>query len=346
MATILDVAKLAGVSKTTVSRVINKNGPVSPKTRKRIEMAMEALNYTPNYFAQGMRTSRTRTIGMLIPDYSNPFYAQLFRYIEDVARKNGYMNIICNTNAEPERELEHIRELVRRKIDGIIFCTYKGVRDNIDYLMEISKDVPVVFMDHVVDDQPVSYVITDGFGSSRKAARYLIEKGRKRIAYIKGPSKHRVTHERFRGYRQALKDRDLEFDTKLVYEGDFHMKSGFVAAQYFMNQENPPDAIMAATDIMAIGALKYLKYKSFQVPDDVNVVGFDNIFLSSLVEPALTTIAQPLWDLGREAMNILIERIEHPKTENKQLLLEGELIIRRSTDNTKPEILTFDQTYY
>lgn len=342
MATILDVAKLSGFSKTTVSRVINGNGPVSEEARQKIEEAMRKLNYTPNYFAQGMRTNKTRTIALLVPDYSNPFYPELFKNVEEVARQNGYMITLCNTDEEAEKELEYIKEIVKRNIDGIIFCTYNRIRRNIDYLIRISEEIPVVFMDQVVDeDEPINYVVTDGFESTRKAAGYLIEKGRRRIAYIKGSSKRRVTKERYNGYRQALMDYGINFDPSLVYTGNFHMKSGFEGAKYLMSINNPPDAIMAASDAMAIGAIKYLKYAGFSIPGDVNVVGFDNIFLSTLVEPALTTISQPIKELGREAVKILIDKINNPEMENKQIKLEGELIIRRSTEEEEPEFYTF-----
>jgi DNA-binding LacI/PurR family transcriptional regulator len=343
MATILDVAKLAGVSKTTVSRVINENGPVNESTRLKIKEAMKMLNYTPNYFAQGMRTSKTKSIGILVPDYTNPFYSELFKGIEEVALQKGYMSIICSTDEDATRELEYAKELVKRQIDGIILCSYKRIRKNIDYLMDISNKIPVVFMDPVVGDEPVSYVVTDGYEATRKATQYLIDKGRKKIGYIKikGSARHWVTHERYKGYKKALKDSGIELDLSLVYEGDFQMKSGYAGAKCLMDLKNPPDAIMAATDVMAIGVIKYLKYADISVPDEVNVIGFDNISLANLIEPALTTIAQPIRDLGMEAVNIIVKKINDPKMENKQITLDGQLIVRRSTDISKPVIETF-----
>jgi len=341
MATIMDVARLSGFSKTTVSRVINSNGPVSKETKIKIEEAMHKLNYTPNYFAQGMRTNRTRTIALLAPDYSNPFYPELFKSVEEVARQNGYMIILCNTAEEADRELAYIKEIVKRNIDGIIFCTYNRIRENIDYLIRISKEIPVVFMDQVVDDEEerINYVVTDGFTSTRKATAYLIQKGRKRIAYIKGSSRHRVTKERYNGYKQALIDYGIQFDSSLTYTSDFHIESGFMAARELMSRDDPPDAIMAVSDAVAIGAIKYLKYAGISVPDKVNVIGFDNIFLSTLIEPALTTISQPIEELGREAVNIVINKINNPEFPDKQIKLEGELIIRRSSEGKEPEII-------
>lgn len=340
MATILDVAKLSGVSKTTVSRVINNNGPVSEDTRIKVEEAMDKLNYTPNYFAQGMRTNKTKTIALLVPDYSNPFYPELFKNVEEIAREHGYMITLCNTAEEPDRELESIKEVIKRNIDGIIFCTYNMVRKNINYLIQISNKVPVVFMDLVVrDDEPISYVVTDGFKSTRKAVNYLIEKGRRKIAYIKASSQYRVTRERFEGYKQALADHNINFEPSLVYKGDFHIKSGFEGAKYLMEKDSSPDAIVGASDAMAIGVLKYLKATGISVPDEVNVVGFDNISLSTMINPALTTIAQPIKKLGEEAVNIVIERIKNPDLDNKKLKLDGELIVRGSTEKGHSDIV-------
>jgi len=341
MATIIDVAKLAGVSKTTVSKILSGKDGVRESSRLRVEDAMKKLGYTPNFFAQGMRTNKTKMIAIIAPDYSNLGYIEMFKGIEEKALEKGYMTMISNTGEQAEMELEYIKELVKRRVDGIIFFTYKGVRKNIDYLIKASKEIPVVFMDHIIEDEPVSYVMTNGFAGSRKAAEYLIRKGRCRIGYIKGPKSVRATHERFKGYLKALEDFNIKYNPELVYEGDFHMKSGFDGAGYFMNLQSPPDAVMAATDIMAIGALKFLKHVGIDVPQGVNVIGFDDMPLCTLVEPPLTTVCQFQRKIGNTAAEVLIEKINNPLAENKRILMNGELVIRRSTDETKPLIQLF-----
>ncbi len=335
MATIIDVAKLAQVSKTTVSRYINRNGPVKEDTRKKIVAAMEELHYSPNFFAQGMKTSRTKTIGILIADFSNPFYPELFKGIEAVSRQHGYLNMICITGENGEKELPTLEILVNRKIDGIIFNSYNRNEATIHRLAEIARTTAVVFMDPVLVDEPMSCVVSDGFTWSRKAAEYLIEKGKRRIAYIKGSSRHWVTNERFRGYEQALAEAGLEAEEGLIYEGNFQMRSGFEGAEYFLQKEKAPDAIMAATDVMAIGAMKYLRYAGVAVPEEVSVVGFDNIPLADLMEPGLTTIAQKIDELGRCAAEIIIQKIKEPEMESRKVLLDCELIIRGSTDKSR-----------
>ena len=336
MTTIIDVAKLAEVSKTTVSRLINNNGPVKANTREKIISAMKQLNYSPNFFAQGMKTSRTKTIGILIAEFSNPFYPELFKGIEAISRQHGYLNMICITGVNAENERASLETLVNRKIDGIIFCSYNRIENNINRLVQISKTIPVVFMDPVMVDEPVSYVLSDGFSGTKKATDYLLGQGKRRIAYIKGSSKHWVTNERFRGYVQALEEAGLEVDAKNIYEGNFQMKSGFEGAEYFMQKENAPDAIMAATDVMAIGAMKYLRYAQIAIPEQVSIVGFDNIPLASLLEPGLTTVAQKIHELGRCAAEIIIQKIKQPEMEDRKVVLDCELIVRGSTDKTKP----------
>jgi len=333
MATIVDVAKLAGVSKTTVSRVLNATGPVNENTRQKIEAAMEQLDFTPNYFAQNIKVAKTRSLGIIVPDFSNPFYPEMFKGIEEVSRKRGYMNFVCITDEEAATELDHIQELLRRKVDGIIMNTYKRVQKDIDFLVKTSRTVPVVFMDPVVHDEPLSFVVSDGQTGTMEATRYLLKLGKRRIGYIKGSRRHWVTRERFSGYKMALKEAGVDFDQDLVYEGDFHLKSGFEGAKALLEKKNPPDAIMAATDLMAIGALKYLNYAGVLVPEEVNVVGFDNIPLADLVDPGLTTVAQPIRALGERAAKILIEQIEEPQQEVQKVVLECSLVLRGTTNS-------------
>jgi DNA-binding LacI/PurR family transcriptional regulator len=333
----LDVAKMAGVSTTTISRIINGKGPVNIKTRLRVEKAMKELNYTPNYFAQGMRTQKTKLIAVIVPDYSNPGYTKMYESIEETARQQGYLCVVFNTGSDPERELHYIKEIIKRQIEGIIYYTYSGRKENINFLKDISKQIPVVFMDNVVGEDEVPCVRTDGFKATREAVKYLVNEGKRtRIGYIKAG--YRAARERYQGYRKALEDCSIEFDPSLVYEGDFSMKSGFDGARYMMSLSEPPDAIMAATDLMAIGIIKYLKQAGIAIPEEVSVIGFDNMPLCTIIEPSLTTIGQPMKKIGQIAAGLLIEKINNPKMDNRQILLDGSLIVRRSTDKTKPSI--------
>jgi DNA-binding LacI/PurR family transcriptional regulator len=340
MATIDDVAKLAGVSKATVSRVLNETAPVSEQTRKKIEKAMTELDYAPSLLAQSMRSKKTKTIGIIIPDYANPFYSYFFKVIENKLREYGYMALVCSSYEDAATEIEHIKMLISRQIDGIIYFMYKSEKDSLDFLVQLSRKIPCIFMDNIDGRLPVSRVITDGFKGIKEATEYLLRKGYKRIGCIKGPSRFAVTVDRVNGYKTALQEHNIPIEDELIYEGNFHMESGFKAGEYFLSLPKRPDGIVAVTDLMAIGALKYFQYVGVKIPQQIGVVGFDNISLCTVVNPPLTTIAQPMEELGNEAVKLLMRKINNPRSRNRQIILDGKLIIRRSTDLNEPEVVT------
>lgn len=342
MATIDDVAKKAGVSKATVSRVINGTAPVNNYTKTKIELAMEELNYSPSFLAQSMRSKKTKTIGIVIPDYTNPFYTSLFKEIENRIRDYGYMMLICPSDEDHETGIENIKKLVSRQIDGIILFTYRGGKEYYKFIAELSRKTPCVFMDQVADELPVSQVFTDGFNGVKEAVTYLLKKGHKRIGCIKVPSVFEVTIARVNGYKTALKDFGIPVDEKLIYEGNAYLDGGYRAGEYFAKLENRPTAIVSVTDFMAIGALKYFQHVSIKVPEQIEIIGFDNISLCTLVSPQLSTVAQPLEKLAFEAIKLLINKINNPRSRNKKIVLNSSLIIRRSSDINQPELLEYD----
>jgi DNA-binding LacI/PurR family transcriptional regulator len=338
LSTILDVAKLAGVSRSTVSRVISNNGAVKPATRIAVENAIEELDFTPSYFAQGIKTGKTKTLAMIVPDYSNLYYGEMFRGLEQVALKHGYMVMICNTDKSSTRERSYTEELLKRKVDGIIYNTYKRNSENTQYFINLSKKMPFVFMDLLPwEDEHVPYVLTEGFESSKKAVKYLVEKGKKRIGYIRMPPYISVVQHRYAGYKQGLIECGIEPDGDIVYQcpnnevGKTHLEIGYEGAQALMSKSSPPDAIMTSVDIMAVGAIKYLKKAGYHVPHDVAVLGFDDIALATVIEPNLTTIAQPTRRIGEEAAKILIAKINEEENVKDQIMFEPEFIIRQST---------------
>ena len=338
MANIWDVAKLAGVSKSTVSRVITKGSSVKSETRQQVEDAIKELNYSPSYFAQGIRSGKTKTIAMLVPDNSNVFYTEMFNGVEQVMLEHNYMTLICNTMKSSSREINYAKSLVKRNIDGIIYNTYKQNKKNLEYFLQLSESIPIIFMDNIVpQDVKAAYVFAEGKSATKNAVNYLYGKGCRRIAYIRVPPSISVINNRYEGYKQGVIECGIKFDEKLVYscnENDIfmpHIDIGMNGAKYFMSLENPPDAIMASIDTMAIGAMKYLKSAGYDIPGDVKVIGFDNIDLCTLIEPTLTTIAQPIQALGTEAANILIKKIRGEVNIKEQVVFETELIIRGST---------------
>jgi DNA-binding LacI/PurR family transcriptional regulator len=335
MPDIHDVARLAGVSKSTVSRVLTGNGPVKEETRIAVENAIKALDYSPSFLARGIRTGKTKTIGLLTPDYSNVYYNELFMGVDEMALQYGYRVIISNTHKDSKQEINSAIELCKRNVEGILYNTYKKNDENIAYFLALSKKIPVVFLDNVVTDVPdASFVITEGRESSAEAVRFLYERGCRRIAYVNHVDS--VRH-RYEGYLKGLADCGLEFDEDLVYNcGAAELREhqpniGRETVKYFLGLKQPPDAIMAATDYMAISIIKHLKISGIKIPEQIKVVGYDNISLCEFVEPMLTTIAQPIKQIGRTAAEILIKKANGITDVEDRVIFKGKLVVREST---------------
>ncbi len=332
MATIRDIAQRSGVSKTTVARALNNDGYVSSAAREKIELAVKELNYTPNYMAKGMRTRKSLTLGFFVPDYRNPFYGELFSGVEAVTRKLGYINIMCHTDHRADLELFYVREMIKRQIDGIIFCTYNRNEKSEELLSEIAERVPIVCTDPVFDELDLSSVVSDGYAGTLDGVNRLVQMGCQRIAYVKGPRVHAVTTERFEGYKKGLENAGLTHDPRLVYESeDFTMDSGSHGVARLLEEGVEFDSLMAATDVLAIGALRELHRNAIEVPQRVKVVGFDNIPLAGIVQPTLTTISQPIFQMGVTAAELLVERIGDGERKPEHIVLPCEFIERGST---------------
>lgn len=336
MATIFDVAKEAGVSKSTVSRVINMDKRVKEETRIAVEDAIRKLNYSPSFMAQAIRTRKTHTIALVVPEYTNIFYMDMFRGVEDIALKYGYMVMVCNTERHAMSEIDYTNELLKRNIDGIIYNTYRTDDEMADYLREISRQIPIVYMNKVLGgEEEYSYVYTDGFESCRKAVHYLYEKGRRRLGYVLNSEDISIIEDRYLGFVQGLKDCGLPLEEKWIYrvqrenEPDY-VKLGQDAARYFASLSDRPDAIMAAIDMIAIGCVKEFNHCGIKMPREISVIGFDNVFLGSLIDPPLTTIAQPIRKMGQTAAEILISHLEDRPVQNK-VIFDGKLIVRGTT---------------
>lgn len=337
--TIWDVAKLAGVSKSTVSRVMN-NGSASEEARKAVYEAIERLNYKPSCFAKNIRTQKSMTIAMMIPDASNLFYTEMYKAVEKVIFEKEYMVILCDTQNSTEYEIKYAQKLLDRKIDGLIYCTYKMSEESEKYFTNLSKRLPMVFMDFAfakfTKKEKISLVATEGLESTRRVLKVLYDKGRRNIAYINFPSDTQITIPRFMGYKKGLADCGLPFREELVYfpepkEDLDVLELGYSGAKALMSTNVAPDAIMVAADPLAIGAMKYLKEHKVRIPQELSVVGFDNNNVCELIEPNLSTIAQPIKKLGMVAAQMLIDKLNGISTKNESVIFEGELIERGTT---------------
>jgi DNA-binding LacI/PurR family transcriptional regulator len=331
MATIFDVAKKAGVSRTTVSRVLNKSPLVNEQTRMAVLKTIKELEYIPNILARSMRTLKTKSFAVLIPEFTNLYYSELLKYIEIEARKKGYLAVVCTTEIDPELEREYVLQLLRRNVDGFIFCWYRSAGEYREYLRDIAKDVPVVLLDQPAGGLPITSVYTDGYKGIEDITTYIIKKGRRKLGVIKNLGTFTVNRNRFRGFLTAVEKNRLRIEDCLVEESDYSMEGGYAAAERMLTR-GFPTAIIAMDDTVAIGAMEYLiNEKKLSVPEDIAVSGFDNISLSRMTSPPLTTVSQPIERIAAEAASHLIKRIENKKVKNREIVLPLELKIRAST---------------
>ena len=329
MATIREVAERAGVSYATVSHVINNTRLVSPETRARVLAAMEALNYRPNALARSLRQGKTHTIGLVLPDSANPFFAEISRSIEDEAFKKGYSVFLCNTELDTQRELFYVDVLSKKQVDGIIFVAAGDQADSLDFLLR--QGMPVVMIDRDLPNVEVDAVLTDHQLGGFLATRHLLELGHRRIACIAGPSSITPSAERIIGYRRALEQAGLPYDENLVIRGDYHAQSGLEITHSILKMDPRPTAIFALNDLMALGALRAAAEAGYSIPRDLAVVGYDDLELAQFTNPPLTTIAQPKREIGAQAVHLLVDRMARKSRPPSRLVLPPELIIRRST---------------
>ncbi len=329
MSRIKDVAELAGMSVATVSRVMNESNFVSEASRKKVLDAVEKLGYRPNLLARNLRRTETRMVLVLLPTISNPFYSRIVLGIEDVAHKYGYNIMLCNTDSDEAREKAYIDLLKNRLADGVIFMAPKAGGD---MLSETASDFPVVQCCEYKEGAGVTHVSIDNYSAACKAVRHLLDLGHRSIGMISCQNSFLSTRERERAYRDVLEERGISVEQELLRYGDYGFRSGLRNALQLLSMDERPTALFCISDMMAIGAVKAAFEKGLDVPEDVAVAGFDDISFAGMYEPPLTTVAQPKYDLGRTAMELLMKRIEGGNSmEPEDIFLEHELVIRKST---------------
>jgi LacI family transcriptional regulator, repressor for deo operon, udp, cdd, tsx, nupC, and nupG len=327
MVRIADVAKMANVSTATVSRVITNAGTVKRETADKVLAAIKKLNYQPNMLARQLRRSETKTILVVVPDITNTFFSNVLRGIESVAIEHGYQVLLGDAQNLVERESSFFSNLGQKKADGMILLT---ARSDQKILEELSEVHPVVLACEYYEGSKLPTVSIDNISSARKATEYLISLKHKRIGHISGPMNVVVGRDRLKGFHQAMAQHGLSVDSFLIQEGNFSYESGFNLMKKLLKLDEPPTAVFAGNDEMAMGAIKAAKLKGFRVPEDISVVGFDDIKFSSIFEPALTTIAQPTFEMGTKAMQLLLKIINNDELEKDQFILADKLIVRDS----------------
>ncbi len=330
MATIRDVAEKAGVSLATVSHVINNTRYVSDSVREKVNEAMEIVGYQPNALARSLRRGKTHTIGLILPDSSNPFFAEVGRVIEDEAYHAGYSVVLCNTEGDSEKESRYVTVLTEKQVDGIIFLAEGERSEPLELLLNHKMAVVLVDEEVPTYQADVDVVVTDNYGGGYKATEHLIQLGHRRIACIAGPSPVNLSANRIKGYRDALEHHDIGYDPALVLPGDFHQGTGYAQTRKFLSLPDRPTAIFACNDLMAMGALKAAFEMGFSVPNDLAIVGFDDIDFASFTIPSLTTISQPKDQMGRLAVQLLTDRMTNPDHQYRHTCLDTQLIVRAS----------------
>ena len=328
MATIRDVAAKAGVSTATVSRIINNKGQATPETIARVRAIIKELGYRPNVVARSLTSGKSNTIALLVPTINNPFFPELARGIEDVANSYGMNVFLCNTDDEREKVTNYLVSLQERYVDGVIINSLNLTNED---LVELhSNGIPTVTLDRTFSTHEFSSITVKHRIGSQLATKHLIDIGCKRIGLIRGPEDDFTAVQRMWGYRDYVKEFDW-FDQSWIALGDFSVKSGYLCMKELFQRHPDIDGVFASNDLMAIGLLKAAHEWGRKVPDELAIIGFDGIDMSQYTTPPISTIKQPIYEMGKMAMEELIRLIREPESESSKMELDVDLILRESS---------------
>ncbi len=330
MVNIQDVAKLAGVSVASVSRMLNSTGTVSPKTCEKISQAVAQLGYKPNMLGRNLRTRRTRIVLAILPAISNTFYSGIIRGMERVCDRRGYHCMVCQSMSEPEKEREYLGLVQTSQADGAVILY--GSLQKEEY-QSIWKKEPVIWCSEYVAASGIPVVSIDNVKSAKDGVEYLIRSGHQNIGLIGVSGNVLSAQHREIGYKKALEGAALQ--KHFVEYGDYSYGGGYAAAKRLVEKCPDLTALLAVSDLMAMGAIAALIDSGQKVPEDISVMGFDNIGFSRIFTPSLSTIAQPRVEMGQRAMDMLIDRVENPDIAQKDVLMEHRLVLRQSTRERK-----------
>ncbi|MFD2923064.1 LacI family DNA-binding transcriptional regulator [Halobacillus naozhouensis] len=324
MTTIKDVAKLAEVSVATVSRVLNKNGYVHSETEKRVAYAIKQLNYKPNDVARSLFKGRSKMIALLVPDIMNPFFPELARAVEDMTKQHNFTFVLCNTDDDIDKEMAYLDALKQKSVDGIIIVSSTISADNIS-----GMGTPIVALDRILSSS-LSSVTVNNYVGAKEAVQHLKAIGCKRIAHISGPENVSNAKQRLKGYLEEVQDEEW-FLPSYIEQGEYHFEDAKEATKKLLTTHRDIDGLFVANDLMGVGALKAAESLGIKVPEELSIIAFDGISLGETTSPALTTMAQPIYQAGAKAAEIIIEQIEnqHSFVTNEEFSVK--LVERQST---------------
>ncbi|MGL4827922.1 MAG: substrate-binding domain-containing protein [Vibrio sp.] len=329
MATMKDIARLAGVSTSTVSHVINKSRFVSDEIAERVNNAAQQLNYAPSALARSLKMNRTKTIGMLVTTSTNPFFGEVVKGVERSCYHQGYNLILCNTEGDNQRMKASINTLLQKRVDGLLLMcsTLEGERLDV---FDRYPDIPVVVMDWgpilFASDKIQDNSLQGGY----MAANHLIECGHKEIGCITGPLIRHQAQMRYEGYKRALSEKGIAINPDWIVESDFECEGGYQAFEKLYERGKLPSALFVCNDMMAMGVIQAANQRGLRVPSDLSLIGYDDVHIAKFMTPALTTIHQPKYRLGKAAVDTLLYRLENPDTTAQVVQLEPTLVVRSS----------------
>jgi LacI family transcriptional regulator len=326
--TIDDVAARAGVSKTTVSHVLSGKRPVRADTRRRVERAIHELDYRPDFIARSLRTRQSHIAALVIPDITNPFFPVMARGFEDALGQSGYRTFICNTDSLREQELAFVTDVASRRVDGIAMVSHHVHARDVEGFVQ--NGMPIVSIGSLIVDHPlVDIVMGDDERGARDATEFLLERYGPNVAHVSGSAEGPPARET--GYREALAAAGVRVRSDLIVEGDWTRAGGAAAMRTLLDRPSPPRAVFCANDLMALGALDAVEERGLGVPDDVALLGYDDVEWASLVRPPLTTVLNPAYDTGRAAANLLFDRIARGYEGARRVVrITCDLVVRES----------------
>jgi LacI family transcriptional regulator len=330
MADIRDVAKRAGVAPITVSRCINNSGYCSPETRTRVEAAIAELGYVPNRLASGLRSKRSNTLALVLSDITNPFFTTIARGVEDAASQAGYTVIFCNTDESISKEQMYVQMILEKRVDGILLVPAQSTIDSVALIQKHS--IPLVVLDRRVPDTKTDVIRADSEGGAYELTRLLLSLGHTDIAVLNGPRGVSTSEDRLNGYRRALSEAGVASNPEREFYGPFTQKSGYELTRKVLTETSRPTALFATNNFIGIGVLKALQELGLRVPDDIAVVSFDDLPPALVIFPFLTVAAQPAYEMGKKAVEVLLNKLgSGPSEPCQDVVFPVEIVVRQSS---------------
>jgi DNA-binding LacI/PurR family transcriptional regulator len=329
--TINDIADALNISKSTVSRALRDKHDINPETKRKVLEYANKHDYTPDFMGRSLQSKTTHTIGVIVPAYNIPFYSIAICGIQDYAMKQGFNVMVCHSSEQYEVEKRNVDALLAADVEGIIISVARNTELNEHIFKLKRKGIPLVMFNRVIEEFKAAKVVVDDYYGAKEMVGYLLKTGCKRIAHISGPSNIALSNHRKQGYLDALEEKGMQHDPLMVVEADFTIDSGMKGMSALLQQNNVIDAVFCVCDAVAFGAMKVIKKKGFRIPSDISVAGFTNEPMCEMIEPTLTTVKQPIYEIGESASRLLFSQILNPDLPTEISILNTELEIREST---------------